>query len=268
MADRVVLVTGSTDGIGIATAQAVGGLGAAVVVHGRDRDRVARAAASLAAQGTPVAGAITADLADRQAVESMAVQASDLGVSVLVNNAGVYRREREETFDGREVTWTVNHVHPTLLTVLLLDDLLDRDGRVVNVSAVVHGRARLDLGDPEFRSRRYSHFHAYANSKLANLLMAREFARRVGRDAPVTFNALHPGVVSTKLLTGGMQVQGHDEPAVAGAAVARLAVDPVVAQVTGQYFEGMEVAEPTGPGGDEALAAALYDYTMAELGFD
>ena len=262
------MITGSTDGIGLATAQAVGTLGGAVVVHGRDPDRVARAAALLASQGVSVVGTITADLADREAVERMAAEAGELGVTVLVNNAGVYRREREETADGHELTWTVNHLHPTLLTVLLLDDLLDRGGRVVNVSAVVHGRARLDLADPEFRDRRYTHFHAYANSKLANLLMAQEFARRLGAEAPVTFNAIHPGVVGTKLLTEGMKVEGHDEPAVAGAAVARLAVDPSVGHLTGQYFQGLEVAQPAGPGGDDALAAALYDLTMAELGFD
>lgn len=268
MAD-VVLVTGSTDGIGRATAERLAASGATVVVHGRDPSRVEAAVGALdAAAPGRVAGGVVADLADRAAVEQLADAARDHGVTVLVNNAGIYARERVETADGAEMTWTVNHLHPTLLTVLLLDDLLDTGGRVVNVSAVVHGRARLDLDDPEFRSRRYNHFHAYANSKLANLLMAREFARRLGPESTVTFNALHPGVVSTKLLTEGMQVSGHDAPEVAADAIARLAVDPDVAGVTGGYFAGREPASPAGPGADDELAARLYDVTMAQLGFD
>ncbi|MCB0914508.1 MAG: SDR family NAD(P)-dependent oxidoreductase [Actinobacteria bacterium] len=268
MVDQVVLITGSTSGIGLAAAHAVAAAGDPVVLHGRRPDRVADAAARLTAEGLPVAAALTADLGDRAAVEQLAAEASALGVGVLVNNAGVYRRERTETAAGREVTWTVNHLHPTLLTVLLLDDLLDRGGRVVNTSAVVHGRARLDLDDPEFRTRRYNHFHAYANSKLANLLMAREFARRVGPDSGVTFNALHPGVVSTALLTEGMRVEGHDPAEVAGAAVARLAVGAEVAGVTGCYFEGEVETEPSGPGLDDELARRLHDDTMRDLGFD
>lgn len=268
MTTQVVLITGSTSGIGLAAAHAIGAAGGQVVIHGRDSQRVDAAARELQATGLPVAGAVTADLADRAAVERLASEALALNVNVVVNNAGVYLRDRQETPAGREVTWTVNHLHPTLLTVLMLDDLLDRGGRVINTSAVVHGRARLDLDDPEFRSRRYNHFHAYANSKLANLLMAREFARRLGDDAGVTFNAVHPGVVSTKLLTKGMRVEGHDPAGVAGAVYARLALAPELAGVTGRYFAGEQVTEPSGPGGDAELAAQLYEHTLRDLGFD
>lgn len=267
MLQRTVLVTGSTSGIGLATARALGEGGAAVVVHGRSDDRVRRASAELEAAGVPVAGAFAADLADRGQTEALAEYADSLGIDALVNNAGVYQRERTETADGREMTWVVNHVHPTLLTVMLLDGLLDRDGRVVNVSAVVHGRARLNLDDPEFTTARYSHFHAYANSKLANLLMAREFARRDGAGSSANFNAVHPGVVSTKLLTEGMRVEGHDPASQAGAAVAALVLDPALGGFTGRYFEGTVPTEPTGAGADDELAARLYDLTMSDLGF-
>jgi len=265
--DEVVLVTGATSGIGLAAAQQTGSLGAQILVHGRSEQTADRAAATLRASGVAVAGTVAADLQERAAVEQLVEQAEDLGVTVLVNNAGVYRRTREETPEGRELTWTVNHLHPSLLTLLLLDHLLDNSGRVVNVSAVVHGRARLDLSDPEYRTRQYNHFHAYANSKLANLLMVRELAKQVGPDASVVFTAVHPGVVSTKLLTEGMRVEGHDEPSAAGAAVAALAVDPAFGSASGQYFSGTQPTAPTGPGADDALAAALYQYTLTELGF-
>lgn len=267
MWQRTVLVTGSTSGIGLATARALGAHGAAVVVHGRSEERVRRATAQLQAADVQVAGGFAADLSDRGQTEQLAQYADSLGIDALVNNAGVYLRERTDTAEGREMTWMVNHVHPTLLTVLVLDGLLDRGGRVVNVSAVVHGRARLNLDDPEFITARYNHFHAYANSKLANLLMAREFARRDGVGSQATFNAVHPGVVSTKLLTEGMRVEGHDPASKAGEAVAALVLDPAVGAMTGRYFEGTVPTEPTGAGTDDALAARLYDLTMNELGF-
>lgn len=267
MWQRTVLVTGSTSGIGLATARALGAGGAAVVVHGRSDERVRRATAQLEAANVQVAGAFVADLADRVQTEQLAEYADSLGIDGLVNNAGVYLRERTETADGREMTWTVNHLHPTLLTVMVLDGVLDRGGRVVNVSAVVHGRARLNLDDPEFTNSRYNHFHAYANSKLANLLMAREFARRDGVGGNATFNAVHPGVVSTKLLTEGMRVEGHDPASKAGEAVAALVLDPALGGMTGRYFEGVVPTTPTGAGADDALAARLYDQTMTDLGF-
>lgn len=264
----VVLVTGSTDGIGLATARAVGATGAEVVVHGRDPARVARAEAALRGDGVRVPATVIADLGDRDDVARLAAVATDAGVSVLINNAGTYQRDRMEAADGHELTWAVNHLAPTLLTVLMLDDLLESGGRVVFVSAKVHGRARLDLEDPEFRDHRYSHFHAYANSKLANLLTARELARRVGEDSPASFLAAHPGVVGTKLLRDGMRVEGHDQPADAGAVLARLALDPVYGTANGGYFELDQRAEPAGPGADDVLAGRLYDLTLAELGFD
>lgn len=268
MEQPVVLVTGSTSGIGLATASALGSAGATVVVHGRSASTAQHAAEQLSEQGVPIAGVLAADLADRSETEALAEAADDLQITGLVNNAGVYLRDRTETADGHESTWVVNHLHPTLLTVLLLDGLLDRGGRVLNVSAVVHGRARMDLTDPEFAARRYSHFHAYANSKLANLLMAQQMAERHGVDGHLTFNAVHPGVVSTKLLVGGMGVEGHDAPETVGSDVAALVMDPTYRNSNGVYFQGREPAEPTGPGADAQLAADLYELTMTQLGFE
>ena len=196
-----ILITGSTDGIGLHTAGVLSGRGHDVVVHGRSAERV-----NDAAQATGAIAGFVADLADLDQVADLAVQAREVGVDGVINNAGVYTRDRVETLDGHEQMWQVNHLAPSLLTALLAPDL-PAGSRVVNVSSVVHQRGTIDLADPDFSDKPWHHFKAHAQTKLANLLMTREFARR---RPELTFVAVHPGMVPTKLLTEGMKVKGTD----------------------------------------------------------
>ncbi len=252
-----VLVTGSTDGIGLRTAQLIADQGAEVIVHGRSPEKVERAQASI---GDQAVGAVVADLSDLDQVPELAGAAA--GVDVVLNNAGVYERERRTNDDGEEITWTVNHLAPSLLTALLLPGLPDR-GRVVFLSSVAHGRGKIDLSDPGFAERRYNHYRAYATSKLANLLMVREWARR---DPRIDFFAVHPGVIGTKLLTEGFQVDGQHTLDEGSATSVFAALDPSLAGHSGAYLSDRVVIEPAENGQDDALAAELFDWTMQELG--
>jgi NAD(P)-dependent dehydrogenase (short-subunit alcohol dehydrogenase family) len=218
-----VLVTGATDGIGRATALALAARGATVLVHGRDPAR----AAAVAREANAVPGApgdaesVVGDLASLAAVRALAaaVRARGAPLDVLVNNAGVAFRdaERRLSADGFELTFAVNHLAHFLLTRELLDLLAEaaarRGGaRVVTVSSELHARGRIDFDDLQ-GERRYGGTAAYAHSKLANVLFARALARRTAARG-VTSNALHPGVIKTKLLREGFGSQG-------GAAVER-----------------------------------------------
>ncbi len=249
-----VLITGSTDGIGLRAAQTLRARGHDVIVHGRDPQKVAAARDQVGA----VAG-LVADLGDLQQVTRLADEASDLRPTVLINNAGIYARERVQTPSG-EATWVVNHLAASLLADALIPTMTE-GGRVIYVSSIAHGRAELDLDDPEFERKPYDHYAAYAQSKLANLLMAQETARRLGPDSPVVVNALHPGVIGTKLLTEGFQVPGRDDLDAGSATSVFLAIeaDP---DITGGYWYRSRPAKPQGLGTDAALAAELYDYTM------
>lgn len=249
-----VLVTGSTDGIGLRTAELLRARGCDVVVHGRDPGRVDAARNRVGA----VAG-LVADLGDLHAVSRLADEAAELAPDVLINNAGIYARERIQAPSG-EATWVVNHLAASLLADALIPTMKP-GSRVVYVSSIAHGRADLDLEDPEFERRPYDHYAAYAQSKLANLLMARETARRLGPDSPVSVNALHPGVIGTKLLTEGFQVEGRDDLDAGSATSVFLALD-VDQGITGQYFVRSRPAPVQGLARDDELAAALYDYTM------
>ena len=252
-----VLITGSTDGLGLRTAQLLADRGAEVVLHGRSPERLESARRSV---GDAAVDAVLADLADLDQVAELA--AATQGVDVLLNNAGVYERELTTTTDGYEMTWAVNHLAPSLLTALLLPSLPD-GGRVVNLSSVAHARGSIDLADPGFERRRWNHYRAYATSKLANLLMAREWSRRQDR---VNFFAVHPGVIGTKLLTEGFRVEGSDSLDEGSATSVFAVLDPSLAGHSGSYLSDSAIVEPAAPGRDDETAAALFDYTMRELG--
>ena len=199
MTGRICLVTGATNGIGRATAQALAARGASVIVHGRDR-RKAEAAVNDIVEATrnravePIVG----DLAELDQVRRMAAEfrARHKQLHVLLNNAGLVAFDRRTTHDGFEAHFGVNHLAPFLLTNLLLDALKSSaPARVVTVASAVHNRGRIDFDDLQ-AARSYGGIGAYANSKLANILFTTELARRLD-GAGVTANALHPGVVAT-----------------------------------------------------------------------
>jgi NAD(P)-dependent dehydrogenase (short-subunit alcohol dehydrogenase family) len=248
-----VLITGSTDGIGLRTALTLRARGCDVIVHGRDPAKVDAVRNEVGA----IAG-LVADLGDLAEVARLADEASELRPTVLINNAGIYARERTTTPSG-EATWVVNHLAASLLAEALIPTM--DEGRVIYVSSIAHARGDVDLSDPEFERRPYDHYAAYAQSKLANLLMARETARRLGPDSGVRVNALHPGVVGTKLLTEGFRIDGRDDLDAGSATSVYLALD-APAELTGQYVVRSRPTTPRGRGTDDALAAQLYDYTL------
>lgn len=197
---RTILLTGATSGIGLALAEALAQAGHHTLLVGRDplrlTDAVARARAR-AAPGVQVRG-VEGDLASvrgaRQAAERLAAEPFD----VLVHCAGVWPTHKVLTEDGFEVSFAVNHLAPFLLNDRLIPLLRERPGgRVVQVSAGLALRAPVDLdADPSGGS-----FHAlrtYGATKLWNLLATLHRAAEMA-GGPVTLNAVHPGVVRTRL---------------------------------------------------------------------
>lgn len=265
----IVLVTGSTDGIGRETARLLVQQGARVVAHGRSADKAAEVARELEAlAGRPMPAPVVADLASLAAVRAMADEllAREEPLDVLLSNAGVYMRSRELTVDGLETTMAVNHFAPFLLAHRLLPALRRAAAaRIVNVSSIAHTRGRLDLDDLQL-ARSFGHYEAYAASKLANVLFTVELAERLG--PAITVNALHPGVVSTKLLTEGFRMQGYDSAAKASQTSVYCALSPELAKVTGQYFADRRVAPRNPVVGDVALRRGFYEKSCELTGVE
>ena len=257
----VVLVTGSTDGIGKETARRLARMGASVLVHGRSRERAEEAVFELRGEtGDEELGLVVGDLSSMEEVRGMAGQVREAGrgrLDVLINNAGVVAEGRTKTEDGHELTFAVNHLAPFLLTNLLLDELKgSAPSRVITVSSELHERARMNFDDPGLESD-WGPRKAYNQSKLANVLFTYELARRLGGTG-VTANALHPGVVGTKLLRQGFGARGSSTTGAAEALV-YLATSPEVEGVTGRYFRKGREAESSSASRDEAAQRKLWE---------
>jgi NAD(P)-dependent dehydrogenase (short-subunit alcohol dehydrogenase family) len=262
---RRALITGATDGIGRETALALARRGVDVVLHGRSPERLAatQAAVARAAPGVSVE-TVAADLSDLAQVRRMASElaARHGHLDALINNAGIYANAPALTADGWESTFGVNHVAPFVLTLALLPLLRAAPvGRVVNVSSVAHTRGRLDPAS--YRSLKgFDPYRSYAQSKLANVLFTVELQRR---EPALAVNALHPGVVSTKLLTAGFGMQGPDSLEDGAATSVWLAASDAGATLRGAYCVRARPAAPSPLAQDPEAARQLWADTEAGL---
>src|SRR3954453_732785 len=190
---RTMGVTGASDGRGAAPARPLARGGDEVVVVGRSPDRTHAVADELGAERHVV------DYADLAEVAGLAdrLAAGHPRLDVLVNNAGLMAGARSTTRDGHELTFQVNHLAPMLLTMRLRGPLTAARGRVVTPAsaAALSRQAAVDLDDLE-STRRYRALAAYATTKLENILMTAELARRWADDG-VTAAAAHPGMVGS-----------------------------------------------------------------------
>lgn len=271
LSGRMALVTGATSGIGLETARVLARRGVHVLVTGRTLDKARAACAGLEGRATPLA----CELEDFDGVAECAARVVQLGVplDMLICNAGIMAPPTLELVRGLEKQFVVNHLGHFLLVQRLLDTVRAAPGgRVVMVSSSAHkwappgGIAFNNLtGEKGYDPRVF-----YGQSKLANALVARELARRLGGSA-TTANAVHPGLIITNIiryiprwqqllapLVGPLLRSRIKTVAQGAATTCYVATHPDVARISGRYFADCAVATPEKVMEDDVLAKRLW----------
>ena len=226
---KTILITGSTDGIGLETARILAAEGHRVLLHGRNAEKLKTATAEVGGD----TASYVADLSRPADVEALAaaVLADNSSLDVLINNAGVYKTSRPTTPEGLDVRFVVNTLAPYELTRRLLPSM-PKSGRIINLSsaaqASVDTRVLAEGG-------RLDDMEAYAQSKLAITIWSRVMARNLP-DGPIIV-AVNPGsLLATKMVKEGFGVAGNDLR-IGADILRRAALSDEFASASGQYFD-------------------------------
>jgi NAD(P)-dependent dehydrogenase (short-subunit alcohol dehydrogenase family) len=263
---KTILVTGCNSGLGLETMRVLALRGAHVIGTARSEAKAREACASVTGKTTGLA----CELSDPKSVRACVESVKKLGVKLdaLICNAGIMSLPKLEKAFGYELQFFTNHVGHFMLVTGLLDALAD-DGRVVMLSSGAHmmapkGGIELDnlSGD-----RSYDRWRAYGQSKMANLLFAKELGRRLA-GTKKTANAVHPGVIATNLgrsmasfqqiglaMMGPIALKSVGEGA---ATETYVAVHPGAAGISGAYFADCNVAKSRADADDAEMAKKLW----------
>lgn len=266
--EQTILITGATDGIGFGTARELARHGASLLLHGRSADKLAHVHGALSGlTGNLHIDTFCYDFADLDQVRAFAADVAErhAAIDVLISNAGIGTvtpgiEGREESAQGHELRFAVNHLAPFALQHLLRPQLEAAAGeagpsRIVNLASA--GQMEIDFDDAML-TRGYSGRRAYCQSKLAMIMTTFEMAARLD-PALLTINALHPGsLLDTKMVREGFgQALGPVEDGIE--AELFLATDPALDRVTGEYYDRLAPARALAQAYDADARRRLWD---------
>lgn len=287
-----VVVTGANKGLGFATATSFAQLGARVILACRNPGRAQTAVNQIKAS---VRGAtvewVPCDLSSFASVRSMVstLKNREIVVDYLVNNAGCMLAP-STTADGHDAQLQTNYIGPCLLTKLCVDkDVLARDGRVVNVSSLLHYSGHIDFSEfgrdsvPQpkrsVKPQVLESNVVYANTKLAQVLFTQELQHRVFSGTRRTAVSIHPGVIESDFFLHVIPAWVRDAvtktgffsifsitPAQASWAVMRACLAPDYRRVGGVYFDESNAVLPSTEARNSAVARELWALTESLIG--
>lgn len=280
------MVTGATNGIGEITALELAKMGATVVIVARSKEKGERVQAEIkATTNNTNVDLMLADLSHMADVRKLADEfnAKYDHLHVLVNNAGAFFTGYQQTEDGHEMTFGLNHLSYFLLTNLLLDKIkasgtAQQNARIVNVASDAHQRSTYDRDSIQQTQANYSGLQAYGESKLYNIMFSAELARRLEAEgANVVSNSLHPGLVSTgfghnngfltRLVLSLLQRFGKNAEEGAETQV-YLASSPEAEAITGKYFDNKQAKLPNAAAQNVEDQKHLWTYSEQLLGMN
>lgn len=268
LSNKIAIVTGANSGIGKETAQALATMGATVILACRDALSAERARLSIIKHShNSNVEVLQLDLAKLASVRRFVAEFQQQygQLDILISNAGLFPLSKQMTNDGFEMQFGVNHLGHFLLGNLLLPSMRKAEhARLIVVASMVHHIGKIDFAS--FRGEtRYGPAKAYGQSKLANVLYAREFSRRYSKEG-ITAYALHPGMVGTNIagrslirrtiykLLGGIM-----SPARGAKTSIYLATEPSIEEHSGSYYDEFQKIKPGSKlSNDQELAAKLW----------
>ncbi|XP_031092437.1 short-chain dehydrogenase TIC 32, chloroplastic [Ipomoea triloba] len=279
------IVTGATSGIGAETARVLAKSGVRIIIPARDMKKAAKVKEGIEKE-SPWADIIVLeiDLSSLASIQRFCAHFLSLGMPlhILINNAGKFSQKLEFSEDKIELTFATNYLGHFLLTEMLLEKMVETaaetgiEGRIINVTSVVHNWVKSDhfhfgqLLNP----KQYNGTRAYAQSKLANILHAKELARQLkARKANVTINAVHPGIVKTGIirdhkgfLTDSLYFVASKllkSTSQGAATTCYVALSPKTEGVSGKYFADCNESHCSSLANDEMQAHKLWNHTRA-----
>lgn len=268
LSGKNILVTGCNSGLGKETLRVLSKRGARVLGTARTAEKAREACAAV---GATKAVGLACELSDPSSVRACveAVKQDGAKLDAIICNAGVMALPKLQQFHGYEAQFFTNHIGHFILVTGLLEQLAE-DGRVVMLSSGAHHNA--PQAGIEFDNlsgeRDYGAWKMYGQAKLANLLFAKQLARKFA-GTKRTANAVHPGVIKTNLsrhmnpianlvfgLAGPIALKSVPQGA---ATQCYVAVHPSAAGVSGEYFKDSNVTRPRRDANDPELARKLWE---------
>ena len=277
--NKVCLITGATNGIGQESAKALNNMGAEIVFIARNEEKGNFLKQQLKNDSGRDATMIIANLSSQAEVKRAANEflALEKPLDILLNNAGIMNRERNETVDGLEEVFSVNHLAYFTLSLMLLDKLKQTENsRVINVASGAHQFVK-DMNFDDLQSEKtFKPLQVYGQSKLANILFTKSLSEKL-LNSGVTVNCLHPGFVSTGIGSNNKGIwnllmflaKPFAKKSNKGAETSiYLCSSPAVKNISGEYFVDCTVEKVSEAANDPKQAEKLWDISVELAGLD
>ncbi|MBN2378377.1 SDR family NAD(P)-dependent oxidoreductase [candidate division WOR-3 bacterium] len=281
---RICLITGANSGIGKAAAIQIARQGYRVIIGCRNKERGETALSEIKEKSnSDDVELMIIDMALQKSIRAAVEALTHNQVDVLIHNAAdfdITRKKREVSGENIETVWATNHLGPVLMTDLLTERLKrSEQGRIITIASkglVAHPFLKVDIEDPEFKSKSYSVEKAYYQSKLAQVMYAYWLAQEL-KDTEITVNCIrvtnvkidierYPNLSKAMKLSYSMKSKFAITPEEMALTYTYLATSPEVNSVTGKYFdEKNKEVSSSAYSRDEANIAAVMDMTMKYL---
>ena len=262
---KTILITGSTDGIGLSAAQMLAAEGHRILLHGRNAAKLEKIKTSLESTYTDAAfESYVADLSDLNQVRVMANEIAERhsSLDVLINNAGVFGVAEPRTPIGLDVRFVVNTIAPYLLTKLLLP-LMDKGARIINLSSA----AQAPVDPLAFTGeRQLNHSEAYAQSKLAITMWSAQMGKTL-KEKGIVVVAVNPkSFLGSKMVKQAYGMDGYDIN-IGGEVLRKAALDQDFSHAFGKYYDNDKgrFSDPHPHAMDEVKCKAVRDMIEAIL---